>query len=807
MRHAKPLIAWTCLGLAGAGFAVWGFPRAFPFVPERWEVTKQEAVAIALERMNDLGSPVERPYVVAQLGSNELLERRLHLAAAGGADRERLRQSTLGRALLFWRVVVYAPGALPEEWTYMARVGLGGELLDLRLRLAPEAKGRRIEPAAARLRADAFLAEQGFDLARFREPEVRTAQLQARTDTTLRYVERDLALGEGVPYGIEVGFGGDRLTGFQLRYDDPQRARLEAAVQPAILRNTLSILAVFVVLPVVGVLFVRRYHAGEVGVKRGVQIMAAVWGASLLFVLATARTAAQEVHFGPLTRPQNTWVWAAQMGLLFFLSLSLVCLLAWSVGEALCRERRGEKLAAFDALFHRDWTNATVARSALVGTAAGLALAGGAVALGLATSRWGHWPVLSHHLGPWWPSATWPGVALLLFCFVFVLYGELVGRLTLVPLLTRRLGIVAGGALATLLSTLFLFGSPALPLFSQGWGLATTALAIAALVALFLAYDLLGVLIASFVAQALLGGLPLLLAADRSLQLQGCLPLLAGALPLLLSARHFGSEREFEYRYDDVPPHVRRIAERERQRVELETARGIQSSILPDLPPRLNGVDIAHAYLPATEVGGDFYDVLALEDGRLAAAVGDVAGHGVSSGLVMSMAKSALAVQVTFDPEVGAVFETLNRMVYQTARKRLLATLCYALLDPVRRELEYASAGHLYPYVVSRDGRVHALESTSYPLGVRGRLAIEPRTAKLHAGDVLFMFSDGLVEARAEDGTEPFGFERLEDSLARHHGKDVESLRDAVLADVRRHTRNAPREDDQTVLVLRLPEE
>ncbi|HVF61742.1 MAG TPA: PP2C family protein-serine/threonine phosphatase [Thermoanaerobaculia bacterium] len=636
----------------------------------------------------------------------------------------------------------------------MARVGLGGELLDLMLRLPPEARGRRIDPAAARQRADAFLAEQGFDLARFREPEVRTAQLQARTDTTLRYVERDLALGEQIPYGIEVGFGGDRLTGFQFRYDDPQRARLAAAVQPALLRSTLSILAVFVVLPVVGVLFVRRYHAGEVGVKRGVQIMAAVWGASLLLILATARTAAQEGQFGPLTRPQNTWVWAAVMGLLFFLSLSLVCLLAWSVGEALCRERRGAKLAAFDALFRRDWANATIARSALVGTAAGLALAGGAVALGLATSRWGHWPVLSHQLGPWWPSASWPGVALLLFCFVFVLYGELVGRLTLVPLLTRRLGVVAG-ALATLLSTLFLFGSPALPLFSQGWGLATTALATAALVALFLAYDLLGVLIAAFVAQVLLSGLPLLLAADRSLQLQGCLPLLAGALPLLLSIRHLGSEREFEYRYDDVPPHVRRIAERERQRVELETARGIQSSILPDLPPRLNGVDIAHAYLPASEVGGDFYDVLALEDGRLAVAVGDVAGHGVSSGLVMSMAKSALAVQVTFDPEVRPVFATLNRMVFQTARKRLLATLCYVLLDPVRRELVYASAGHLYPYVVSRDGRVLALESTSYPLGVRGLLAIEPRTVKLRAGDVLFMFSDGLVEARPEEAPSP----------------------------------------------------
>ncbi len=805
MRDRKPLIVWTVLGAAGVLVAVFGFRHAFPFVPARWEITKQEAVAIALERLADLGPAVADPYVVAQLDSDPLLERRLQIALEEGADRKRLQQSPLAQSLLYWQVVVYEPGATPQEWTYSAKVALSGELRELRLRLRPEVKGDRIDPAAARLGADAFLAEQGFDLARFREPQVRTAQLQDRTDTTLRYVERELVLGEELPYGVEVGFGGTTLTGFHFRYDDPQKGRLEAAIQPAILLNYVTILAVFVVLPAIGVLFVRRYHAGEVGVKRGGQIMAVVWAASLLLVLATVRSATQGFNFGPLTRLQTTAVWGTQMLVLFYLPLSLVCLLSWSVGESLCRERWGAKLAAFDALFRRDWANATVARSALVGTAGGLALAGGVVGLGLLTARLGLWPVLTFHLGPWWPSATWPGIALLLFSFVFVTYGTLVGRLTFVPLFAQRLGRVGGGLLAALLSAVFLWGSPALPVFSAGWGLLLATLAAAALVAFFIAYDLLGALLAAFIAQVLLNALPLLLADDRSLQLQGCLPVLAGMVPWLLSLRYLDSDREFEYRYDDVPPHVRRIAERERQRVELETARGIQSSILPELPSRLNGVDIAHSYLPATEVGGDFYDVLALEDGRLALAVGDVAGHGVSSGLVMSMAKSALAVQVTFNPDVAAVFETLNRMVFQTARKRLLATLCYAVLDPRRRELVYASAGHLYPYHVSASGRVQALESTAYPLGVRGRLQIEARTARIDPGDTLFLCSDGIVEAHSEGSDDLFGFNRLEASLSRHHGKDVERLRDAVLADLERHTKGAPREDDQTVLVLRVP--
>ncbi len=805
MRSSKTLILWTCLGVAGAAVAVWGQPRFFPLAPESWQVNKDEATAIALERFGDLGDPLDDPYLVAEFDWNPLIERRLQLGLReGAADAETLRTSPLGKHVARWQVVAYERGADPTRWTYRAQLSLAGELLALRLRLPPEAEGAPLVPGDARLRADSFLAEQGFDLGQFREPEVRTEQLRARTDTALRYLYRQQPLGERFAYGLEVRFAGDRLTGFELSFVDPEREALQADFQPVVLRENLNFIAVFALLPLVGILFVRRYHAGEIGVKRGGQIMLFVGAAAVLLIALAARSATEGFNFGIVTRQQTTWIWGAQMLALFFLPTALLCFLGWSVGESLCREQWGAKLASFDALVRRDWGNATVARSALYGTAAGLALTGALTVAGILLARIGVLPVFAFSFGPWWPSADWPGLALLAFCLVLVPYAELVGRLLFVPWFAKRLGRVVGVAAAIVVGGLFLWGS-GLPLFQLHWSVPSSLLVTAALVAIFLAWDLLATLIASFLLMAAQPAIVLLFADDPSLQLQGALPLFAAFLPLLLSARFLGSEREFEYHWEDVPPHVRRIAERERQRVELETARGIQSSILPELPPHLNGISIAHAYLPATEVGGDFYDVLALDDGRLAVAVGDVAGHGVSSGLVMSMAKSALAVQVTFNPEVKAVFETLNRMVFQTARKRLLATLCYAILDPRRREMVYASAGHLYPYVVSAGGKVHTLESTAYPLGVRGRLAIDARTTRLGAGDTVFLCSDGIVEAHAEGSTDLFGFERLEASLSRHHGKDVESLRDAVLADVARHAKGAPRDDDQTVLVLRMP--
>jgi hypothetical protein len=801
MRNTRSLIAWILLGVLGAALFAWAYPRAYPFTPRGWKVTRGEAVAIALSRLKDLGEPVKDPYIVARLAASALLERRLELALPreGG---ERVAATGLPARTLVWQVLLYPAEALPDGWTYEVEVTLGGEVTSLLLRLDPEAAGKPLSPQEARARADAFLVRQGFDLARFREPEIRSQQLAKRTDLTVRYRDRRSVPGApGVAYGFYVKFAGDRLAGFSDYYEDPEERALQRVLQQDLFAGIGSLVSVFLALFLLAIPFLRRYHEGEIGVRRGVQIFLLVLALGLVAVLLSVRANSQGTGVGFATRQQTTWISAMFLSIFSILPTAILAFFAWSVGESICRERWGWKLAAFDALFQGEWDNATVARSSLVGSAAGFALAGGLTLAYLPLHGVGAWPFATMLLSSVAASA-WPGLQILAGTLGVLLAMLLALTLCLVPAAVRRWGKGWGGLAAIPPGAVLLFysGLP-MPIL---WGFVIALLSAGWLVFLFLRHDLLTVLLAAFLAMVLIEVHPLLTAAAPSLAIQGWLALAVALTPLLVSLRWLTSPREFVYRYEDIPPHVRRIAERERQRVELETARGIQSSILPDLPPRLHGVDLAHAYLPATEVGGDFYDVLALNDGRLAVAVGDVAGHGVSSGLVMSMAKSALAVQVTFNPEVAAVFATLNRMVYQTARKRLLTTLCYVLLDPKSRELLYASAGHLFPYVVSPQGGVHALESVAYPLGVRGELAVLPRSACLDAGDILFLFSDGLVEARTEHGDE-FGFERLERSLARHAGEAVEAVRDGVLADIQRFTGHHPREDDQTILVLKVP--
>ncbi len=809
MRDLKRLAPWILAAVAGGFLCAWAFPRAFPFFPAHWTVSAGEAKAIALERLRGLpgspedAEPVAHPYVVTDFDTEtDLLERRLQLSAEE-VPIERLRGSGLARRLFEWRVSVYAPGAYPGEWTYRARVAADGRVTSLLRRIDPEVTLPPIASAQAIRRADAFLTSEGFDLARYDRPQVRSRQLTARTDLILRYRSKEAVLGDGVPYGVEVHFAGDRLIGYDTWHEDPGERDIQKSLQVAGIWGQLRFLGGFLIVPLVAILFLRRYHAGEVGVRRALKIFVTVLAGGALDLVLCAPALTEGQTWGVLTRQQIVWQWSLQFLILFFVPIALAAFLSWAVGESLCRERWSHKLAAFDSALQGSWANATVARSAVRGVGAGLALLGVLLAASVWLRPLGAWPRLFGTLSAFWINGPLPGLTLVALAVVFAFYKELFGRLFLVPALARPMGLWAGGAVVAVVTGLGLFQP--FSVTPVRWAVAAFLVQAGVLVVLFVAYDLMTVLLAAFTLEIGFGALALIFSANPSYQVQGWLAFAVAALPAALSIRAVGSGREFIYRWDDVPPHVRRIAERERQRVELETARRIQSSILPELPPRLAGVDLAHAYLPASEVGGDFYDVLALEDGRLVLAVGDVAGHGVSSGLVMSAVKSALAVQVTFDPEVEAVFATLNRMVFQSARRRLIATLCYALLDPVRREIVFASAGHLYPYLVQPDGRVRSLVSTAYPLGVRERLEIAVTKERLAPGDTVVLLSDGVIEARPEGSTDLYGFDRLEASLRRHAGQSVEQVRDGILGDLTRFVGPSPREDDQTLLVLRVP--
>jgi serine phosphatase RsbU (regulator of sigma subunit) len=242
---------------------------------------------------------------------------------------------------------------------------------------------------------------------------------------------------------------------------------------------------------------------------------------------------------------------------------------------------------------------------------------------------------------------------------------------------------------------------------------------------------------------------------------------------------------------------------RERQRVEHElgVARRIQHALLPKDLPELEGWEIARHYQPAREVGGDFYDFLRLEDGRVGLVIGDCSGKGIAAALVMANTQSVLrAVAQREGITPGRVLEEANEVLYVYIPPTMFITCLYAILDPDSGELVYANAGHDLPYL-HRNSEAEELRARGMPLGLMPGMSYEEKKTVLNVGVAALFYSDGLVEAHDPKG-EMFGFPRLRAFVAEH--SEDRSLEEALLEELYSFVGEGwEQEDDITLLTLR----
>ncbi len=238
---------------------------------------------------------------------------------------------------------------------------------------------------------------------------------------------------------------------------------------------------------------------------------------------------------------------------------------------------------------------------------------------------------------------------------------------------------------------------------------------------------------------------------------------------------------------------------RQRFEQELEVARLIQQNFLPKELPELPGWQVAAYYQPAREVGGDFYDVIPLPDGRVGFVVGDVTDKGVPAALVMSATRSVLRASAQRLIEPGAVLERVNEHLCPDMPEKMFVTCLYGVLDPASGLLRFANAGHDVPYVKTAEG-VEELRARGMPLGLMPGMDYEEKEAVLAPGESVLLHSDGIVEAHDPD-REMFGFPRLKETVADAPGG--QRLIDRVLRDLAGFTgAGAEQEDDITMVTL-----
>jgi serine phosphatase RsbU (regulator of sigma subunit) len=244
------------------------------------------------------------------------------------------------------------------------------------------------------------------------------------------------------------------------------------------------------------------------------------------------------------------------------------------------------------------------------------------------------------------------------------------------------------------------------------------------------------------------------------------------------------------------------VAENERLQSEIEIAASIQRNLLPKEGPQFRGVSFSAHFEPTASIGGDYYDVFNIDKTRLAVAIGDVSGHGLSTGLVMAMVKAAITTLVEEGAEETSLFHRLNDLVYRSTERRAFMTLAFTIFDLEKCTIRHTNAGHLYPYLLREGQKPRGIEVPSLPLGVRSTISTHTAEVDLQEGDAIVYLSDGIVEAQDEHG-EPFGFDQLEALLSRSVDRSPSTIRDQILEAVARHCGARPADDDRTVMILR----
>lgn len=242
--------------------------------------------------------------------------------------------------------------------------------------------------------------------------------------------------------------------------------------------------------------------------------------------------------------------------------------------------------------------------------------------------------------------------------------------------------------------------------------------------------------------------------------------------------------------------------ERERMERELELATEIQQRFQPAGPPELTGYQFQGISFSCYEIGGDYYDFIPTNEGRMLIALGDVSGKGTAAALLMSSLHAAIHAQISAGSSLELTVGSVNRYLAENTPANRFVTLFAAELDPSTGRLRYINAGHNPPLVGRANGSIEQLASGGFPLGIIPNAEYDLGEIMLDTGDALVVYSDGVSEATNLAGEE-FGMTRLENVLKGNLQRSAAGIRDKVESTLSAFTQTAPANDDITLVIVK----
>jgi len=242
--------------------------------------------------------------------------------------------------------------------------------------------------------------------------------------------------------------------------------------------------------------------------------------------------------------------------------------------------------------------------------------------------------------------------------------------------------------------------------------------------------------------------------------------------------------------------------DRERLERELSLASEIQQRFQPTAPPIVPGYELQGISFPCYEIGGDYYDFIEREDGRLVIALGDVSGKGTAAALLMSSLHAAVHAQSASHDSLVATISAVNKYLAENIPANRFVTLFYAELDPASGALSFLNAGHNPPLIVHAAGTVEQLASGGLPLGIKPDAEYREGRTQLQPGDVLCIYSDGVTEATSPTGEE-FGPTRLYEVVSRNIDASAAGIRDRIESALTKFAQGTSAADDITLVIVK----
>ncbi len=246
----------------------------------------------------------------------------------------------------------------------------------------------------------------------------------------------------------------------------------------------------------------------------------------------------------------------------------------------------------------------------------------------------------------------------------------------------------------------------------------------------------------------------------------------------------------------------RHLLEKKRIDDQLEIAREVQTHLLPSISPDIPGYDIAGVCIPTWQIGGDYFDYIKLVNDQLGIVVADVSGKGIPAALIMATFRAVIRGHTRSGSELSQILPAVNTRLRESIRLNAFVTSIYGVLDAGAGNFTYANCGHNPPIIIRADGKKEELKYGGPPLGILEDASYEAGEIKLASGDLLVLYTDGVMENEDSDGRE-FGVERLASTLHQALNLSASSMINEVVQATRKFSSADSFKDDFTLVIIK----